>query len=404
MNAETQTVERERWRRVAVRIVAWTLFVALSLAVAEVAARFLFVVPEVVNFSRIDYSEVAPAAGARASLANAAFTYESAPDEARFVHHLNQYGFRDRAWTVHKTHARRVLFVGDSFVEGFMASDAETIPSVYERIARAAGVDLEAWNLGVGAAGWPEYLRLIPDAVVAFEPDEVVLVLYANDMLALAPLSDADVRAPLKPMRRDPLGSALLATLVSVSEGRMPALARPRPPFPFFAAVPNASNPWSANGEEFSRAVEPSIAAAMRDGRFNPFVVNEPLTFATYLPRAVEVGGYMEYVKRFLDRHGVAFRVVYLPYASQVSDYYGQFSRRYSSGEVPSLTSSEYQLHASIIAAEAARLKVPFLDLTPILLKMEDSGRHMYWNYDEHMRAAGYAVAAAAIWDPSTVR
>ena len=44
------------------------------------------------------------------------------------------------------------------------------------------------------------------------------------------------------------------------------------------------------------------------------------------------------------------------------------------------------------------------VDLTPILRAMEDSGRRMYWNYDEHMRAAGYAVAAAAISQPSTIR
>ena len=75
----------------------------------------------------------------------------------------------------------RILFVGDSFVEGFLAPPSGTVPAVFEARAREQGLGpIETMNLGVGAIGMKGYVQLISDAVPLFTPDIVWIVRYAN--------------------------------------------------------------------------------------------------------------------------------------------------------------------------------------------------------------------------------
>ncbi len=386
----------------AVRATAWLLGIAVALAVAEIAARFYFPLPDVRNFNRIAYSplEVSGGMRERPDMGHTSYWYASAPDHARSVHHLNLNGFRDRDWNVATKHGRRVLFVGDSFVEGFMAADDQSIPRVYERLARGAGADVEVWNLGIGAAGLPEYVSVIQDAVPALHPDEIVLVFYANDFLALEPFSEKLVKAPFVPEHPSRWYPRLLGVVRQLIAHQPVARAGYREPFPFLAAVPDPSNPWTANDAQFSAHVEPAIADAMRKGLFNPFNVDEAKVFARLLPATVDVGGYLRFLKQFLDAQGVALRLAYIPYPLQVSDYYRAFAAQYSSHDAPSLVAPEFQVHAALVAREAAQLGIPFLDLTPVLRAEEARGNHLYWDYDEHMRPEGYARVARALLAP----
>ena len=111
----------------------------IFLAVQELAFRLTFSLPEVLNFNRITYSALAGPESVedQQPLSNAAYTWASDPDGAEFVHHLNIYGFRDDDWKLAKEeYSDRLLFVGDSFVEGFMSEDNETIPTVFQSATR----------------------------------------------------------------------------------------------------------------------------------------------------------------------------------------------------------------------------------------------------------------------------
>ena len=99
----------------------------------------------------------------------------------------------------------------------------------------------------------------------------------------------------------------------------------------------------------------------------------------------------------FLDARGVVLRVAYLPYPLQVSDFYRAFPTHHTGEAVPSLLGPQYQLHASLVAREAALLGIPFLDLTPVLRAESARGKPLYWSYDEHMRPEGYAFVAGAL-------
>ena len=94
-------------------------------------------------------------------MGHATFVWRSEPNGFEYEHTLNLYGFRDDEWR-RTSSGVRVAFVGDSFVEGYGASDRETIPRLFER-AVCCGIHVH--NLGIGGANLPQYFALIRDYV-----------------------------------------------------------------------------------------------------------------------------------------------------------------------------------------------------------------------------------------------
>ena len=116
-----------------------------TLLLLEASLRFLFPVPEVVNFNRVEYSNIfggSEGLHRKRFLSNTSYSWHSEPDGKSYVHSLNLYGFRDRQWSMRKSRPR-FMFVGDSCVEGFMAIDDETIPSFFAKEAAKYRCDVE---------------------------------------------------------------------------------------------------------------------------------------------------------------------------------------------------------------------------------------------------------------------
>lgn len=383
----------------AIRLVAWALLVLLTLVIAEIAVRIVFPLPDVRNFDRISYAPhmVSAPLLSQATLAHATIRVESEPDGVFSLHALNLNGFRDGEWSVAKTRKQRVLMVGDSMVEGFLAAADQTIPKVYEQLSRAAGGDVEVWNMGIGGASPGEYVRLIQDAVAAYAPDELFLVLHANDLLGSMVFNPTHVKSAFQPLRGRFWESRLVSATIQVLRHEPLARAWHGQPFSFFAAVPDPSNPWTSNEANYASFVRPDIAEAMRRGRFNPFNVDEVHGFARYLPNPVDPAPWLKFVKDFLDARGVKLFLAYIPQTNQVTDYYLPYRQQFSSSTVPSLTGASFQAGAVAVAKAAGDLDIPFFDLTPALREAEARGEHMYWHYDEHLRPVGYAFVAMTL-------
>ena len=382
-------------------ILACVLGLVLLAGISEIAARLVFPLPPLANFNRIEYAPttITPELRDKHYLMNATLSWVSEPDKAGSAMHLNLYGFRDRQWDVAHKLARRVLFVGDSFVEGFMAADEETIPAVFARQAEAAGQELEVFNLGVGGTDLADFIKLIQDAVPALMPDEIILVFYANDFAGQAAFSQDQVRPEFEPLYRPAWLPRLAQVTRRLLQGEPVALAWHGPEIPFLAAVPDPSNPWTDNGQELMAFVDPDIAEAMRRGTFNPYSVNELGEYAIQFHQVVDVSEHLAFLGGFLEEHGVQLRIAYIPYPPQVSDYYVPFKHRFGGREISSMSGPEFQKQAAHLAEVAGRLGVPFLDLTPLLRAQEAAGEHLYWDYDHHFRPKGYAFVAQAIYD-----
>lgn len=382
---------------------AWLsyLFIVLLIFVfQETVFRFVFPLPEISNFNRVNYSRLFQDQTREKlqPLSNAAFTWASDPDGVEFVHHLNLYGFRDTNWPTKD--GQRVMFIGDSFTEGFMAADDETIPRGFELAATKHGNPIETINLGTGASGMGNYLELIGDAVPMFLPHTVVLVLYANDFSynkAGDHVFDS-VSPLLRTNRYLPRVYDVITRLVNKD---VVATRWSKPPFQFLPTAESKSNPLNEDAfVEYAQGfVSPEILGAMKQGRFNPFVINEYTNYEAFLSRPTDMVMAIEPVKKFVESHGSRLLVVHIPYKGQVSDNYLEYVKQYDENKQPvSLMADAYQIHGGPLRAECEELDVPYLDMTTILREQETRGKRMYWNYDEHMKAAAYLMIGEKIY------
>jgi hypothetical protein len=379
--------------------VAALLFALLQ----EALLRAVFPLPEVLNFDRWRYAPLAPAPDQPAgSLAHASFTWASDPDGFEFVHRLNLYGFRDGEWRLRAGEGRtRVAFVGDSIVEGFSADAESAIPAVFERLAGGLGLAVETLNLGVGGSGFEVYGELIRDAVPLLRPDSLVLVIYGNDLAPL-PYDPAWLDEPLEPELSSPWRPRIVHVLREWRRGRRVARRWIERPFSYLAPVPDPRNPWSHESRvrRLEQSVEPSVAEAMRRGRFNPELARWFRLAPRSLAEPVDLGPQLRDLRAYLERYAADLLVAYLPLKNQVSDRYLPFQARYSpAGSVRSLMGEEFQRNAAGLAATCRRLGVGFVDLTPELRAIEAQGRALYWDYDDHPRPEGYRVAAERIFE-----
>ena len=370
----------------------------LAVALQELALRAVFPLPEVASFDRAQFSHLAFVArdAAPEPLGHRSFRWASDPDGFEFVHRLNLYGFRDVEWRVAKpAGAERVMFVGDSFVEGFSADAEDTLPAVFREATRA-----DVLNLGVGGGDLPAYAKLLGAAAPVFQPDHVILVIFANDVLPTR-FDPAWLAPSPAPAAASPWAPRLAWVLGRARAGERAPRRWIEPPFEFLPAVPDPRNPWShgRRAGQYEAFVEPDIASAIRAGRFNPMVVEALPWFRKHLPREIEIGAHLRGLRDFTAGHGGALRVVYLPTKNQVSDAYLAAQARFSppGSAEGSLLAPEYQVQARLLAESCAALGLPFLDLTPALREREAQGERLYWEYDDHMRAAGYRLTAEAI-------
>ena len=381
----------------------WLFFMLLTVilfAFQEAVFRFVFPVPEISNFNRINYSMMVSgeSEGEIRPLSNESYSWASDPDGEAFVHHLNLYGFRDSTWPVEGNN--RVMFVGDSFVEGFMSTDNETIADGFEAAARSEGYPMETMNLGTGASGIADYLEVIRDAVPVFRPEIVVLVLYGNDFPAAEDVGihlDSAVAAV-------PTSSWIPRLYVVVSRlvrGERVATRWIKKPFMFLPTADSGRSPLNDQAflEHVSAFVDPVLLNSMQQGRFNPFVINEYTNYELHLKVPANIEGVIERTRDFVAAHGGQLLLVHIPYRSQVSDHYLQYTKQFDKNKQPvSLMSAQYQFHAEYLRAESERLDVPFLDMTTILRQHEAKGQRMYWDYDEHMKNTSYLMTGEEIY------
>lgn len=381
---------------------AWGVSVLFFLLLQELVLRVCFPLPEVSNFNRINYQILDPIVeGGPGYLRNINMTWSSSMDTtASFVHELNTYGYRDKEWKEKKDNDRkRILFLGDSFVEGMMATQEQRLTESFEREAARAGESYDVFNAGMMGIGLNEYIKFMVDAVPIFRPDEMFLVLYSNDLPFQRPYRPSNV---LIPRSFNSFRPRLMELLSFMKAGDPIPFAWSTEQRPFHQPVPDPSNPWTTREAEFAPHVTPGIAEAMKLGKFNFFRLNWILEEEKFLSSVPDVTGKLTYIRDYLDMYECDLTVFYIPSRAQVTDYYYQFEKQACQVNCPdvlSLTGEPYQLHRRILDRDLRNLGVPFYDLTPVVQKEEYIGNHLYWDYDDHMRGKGYDLLGKTIFE-----
>lgn len=377
-----------------IKVVIYILAVFLF---QEAVLRLCYPLPELKNLDRSAYQD--QEGKVHAYTRNQGRFWQSSLDtSAVFEHHMNRYGFRDVEWKMAKpSHKKRVLFIGDSFVEGIMASQKQTIP---EGFLQAAGAErYEVFNAGMVGRGLNAYLQLLADIVPIFKPDVVVFCIYANDLGQKEPL--------VPPFFLEPeyfsFWSPRFLTLLQESQkrGSVPAIWSSQNKA-FLPSVPAPSNPWSQNEAKLAPHVKAEVATAMKSGKFNPFRTNALAKEAKHLKLNPKLGESVPFFRYICQQNKAKPLIVYIPCRNQVTRHYYRYEQQYCLKDCPDtldLTTPEYQLHARVLQEQCKSLNVPFVDLSPLIKGVEDRGQRLFWNYDEHMKGKGYLLLGKNIWE-----
>jgi hypothetical protein len=285
---------------------------------------------------------------------------------------------------------RRVLLLGDSFVEGYTVAESDTVAAVLER---QLGPGWEVLN--GGTHGWStdqEYLFWQQEGV-RYRPDDVVLFLYYNDLPGNVSgdgkpyfdLKDGALVLRNAPVPRPPQGQA---------RGDR---ARPLRILPWHGsmALRLLSNRTSTGNPGLHQALS-------RLGLVEPYA-DEGLP-ADLIPfsavHRTEVDGMWMRTKAILaalkhdvETAGGRLLIVYVPARFEVNERAWALTRhRYGLGP-------RWKPERVIEGLRAAcdDLGLPLLDPRPEMRALEEAGRPAYFPQDGHWTAAGHEAAARAV-------
>lgn len=375
------------------------LYIVGLFAFVEISLRLAFPIPELANFNRINYQ---PGITATKSdyLRNINMLWASSLDTSvTFVHKLNYYGFRDFNWEIEKPDKKqRILFIGDSFVEGMTSDGEQVITNGFIKKAEETRDDLEVLNMGIMGVGINEFIDLIVDVTPIFKPDHVFLVLCYNDIPFNRPYFPKTRREP-EYYDNSKLRMVQLFEMLQAKE-----------PLPFrfnlsskkyYPAVPSRNNPWTFYEDSLRKEVIPAVADAMIRGDFNFFRTNWILEEERFLRSTTDLEHKLGLLDEYVKYEKATFTVFYIPSRHQVSTYYYQFERQQClrCPQSLDLTQSQYQIHREILAKNCSDLGIPFYDLTPEFIQEEAKQNHLYWNYDDHMRGKAYIMTGEKIFN-----
>ena len=375
------------------RFLAYLLVV---LFLTEAILRLCFPIPELKNFDKSYY--LGPKRESVQHLRDKTWTWGSAVDTTHiFEMKMNLYGFRDEEWNVEKPKNKtRVLFIGDSFVEGVMAEQDETLPEAFKY--RAGENEFEILNAGMTGRSLTAYARLTADMVPTFKPDVLFICIFSNDLGQKEPVLPSASFQPEKFTRFTPR----LIELWDESKRHGPIRFRwKKEATSLLPSIDSPSNPWRKNEAKLAPHVNPQLAEMMKDSRFNPFKTNTLYKEERYLKLKPALGDFLPFIYSICQKHNVEPIIVYIPSRSQVTKHYYQFEHEFCQilcSQTLDLTTGAYQAHQQEIKRQCDELKMTFIDLTKDVQNEEQSGKHLYWNYDEHMKAAGYQFLGNQIW------
>ena len=112
---------------------------------------------------------------------NMVFWHRSQSGSWKFV--TNAQGFRDTEdYEYDKPEGQlRIISLGDSNTQGFEVRQDATFPEVIERMLIYRGIPAQVLNTGISGFGTAEELVFLENEGIKYDPDVVVLGIYAND-------------------------------------------------------------------------------------------------------------------------------------------------------------------------------------------------------------------------------
>ncbi|MEM9023322.1 MAG: hypothetical protein AAGB22_06255 [Bacteroidota bacterium] len=320
--------------------------------------------------------------------------------------------------------ASRIFVAGDSYTFGTGVPQEATFVALLEEYQLTAGQPTCFINGGKPGAGPWEYARIFSRIGRQLDPDGLLLVLYANDLVN-TPVAMRDTLSWTEqpPVERSGWRAAVHALLPRLYTVGAVALHRIFPGASSVSEGVIAHTMHQARLEGIdSLAVQAweerlpaHLAAAADSGRFNdaylslgllyPHYYREVLDLAT--PVAKAKWQHLAFIVRQLQAQcqarGMEMGVVFVPFVFQYDPLWDQRVPFHPVRELGAELREEWLHDTTAIQERLQALcretRLPFLDLTPTLRQAAANGQVCTWGMDLHWNATGHLEAASAMHD-----
>ncbi len=295
------------------------------------------------------------------------FRADTRTAEYDYVFTTNSHGRRDVEWPPAVIAApENLLFIGDSFVNGFGVADDATMATRLEQSFRAQGREVEVFNFGIGGAiSIPEYRRLLEQALgLGIQARTVLVGVFVGNDFTREEIA-VDTRQPSAPsgwsVKQLITGSRLYAVTQSAVQNS-PTLTG-----------------WTLRVGDWLRVPvyrSPSSYVFLRE-----WTEDETTFFYGRLDGLLDI-------QRRCTETGKALYIVLIPNLIQVQNY-------------DALSGSVYEADRPnrLVVEYCREHDLPLLDLLPLLRDTYVAeGAPLYHAVDRHLNERGNAVAAAAVF------
>jgi GDSL-like lipase/acylhydrolase family protein len=334
--------------------------------------------------------------------------------EFAYEFRTNSQGLRSAELPLEKPPGeRRLLVLGDSFTEGYGVAAEATFCSLLD--SRYSGVGLRVINGGLAGAGPLQYARFLERVGLRYDPDAVLVCLYANDVANTPDLGNpADIAKPRPPVRtglRWLLHGALPRTYTLAR--RLRPNSTPEKTLGFVELVSERARSRSIPEAQIERWVaslgpySELIAATERD-ELNGSILSTGLLYPDYWADSIDVetpraqrklAGMLELLegmRRLASARGVPFAVAYLPSPHQSDASRPGHATFRATGVTlhERWTRGEQEIQRRLRAWASAE-GIPLLDLTESFraLSREAPKDEVFFPFDGHWTPRGHRYA-----------
>lgn len=192
-------------KKPAFRLIAIGLGIMAGLFIAECGVRYYWYGSKGFSYVKLNSFKTLGASGLLQRAEDDSILWELQPNlDTLFKFEpfsTNSVGMRDREYSLEKpTNTKRIVVIGDSFAMGSGVSDTENYPALLEQKFSAEKGDgkVEVLNFGVGSYGLRNYLAVLNQKAMAYEPDLIIIGFCGADDFLLPTKQSLEGLPPIK--------------------------------------------------------------------------------------------------------------------------------------------------------------------------------------------------------------
>ena len=315
---------------------------------------------------------------------------------------------------------RRIVLIGDSFTEGACVPDELRWSTLIEQRPELEG-RVQLVNCGEAGTHPPDYLRVLLEVGLDYEPDLVLVGIFFDDLAQTPanfdPRSAASERGPAWSRAARKLWPHVSTLVEGLSPAPEPARRRGGEVRDLIACARAAAAERGISDEAFERwraAVPPELIVAAEERRISPGMITHALSRPDFFydgigvesesarARAAAVGRILDFMLETCRKQDIGFGIVLMP---SVHQYDPGSSQRVMASIFAAVGSPVREEWSSTetgmqreLAAWCERRGVPILDLVPVFrAAIAQADEPLNYAIDPHWTPAGHRVTADAV-------